>query len=156
MFDLYLLALTWLEWTSMHYRIVSLEVAKLGVKWANRSTIRHRQQTPVQFQGAIWTNKTSCRFVNIDSLFVRRIIKRFCTSLRWLTQDINQSLDSRKTLHTSPSQASYGVSIVRMLKKIDCVITAPHCISSIRLGLQSGFAYVSFEQEQILSKQFSR
>ena len=28
--------------------------------------------------------------------------------------------------HTSPSRASYGVSIVRILEKIDRVITAPH------------------------------
>ena len=28
-------------------------------------------------------------------------------------QNINKSLDSQKTLHNSPSRASYGVSIVR-------------------------------------------
>ena len=43
-------------------------------------------------------------------------------------QNINQTLDSQKTLHSSPSRASYGVSIVRILEKIDRVITAPHCM----------------------------
>ena len=33
-----------------------------------------------------------------------------------------------KTPHKSPSQASYGVSIVRIWEKIDRVIMAPHCI----------------------------
>ena len=37
---------------------------------------------------------------------------------------MNQSLGSQQTPHISPSRASYGVSIVRIL---DCVITAPHC-----------------------------
>ena len=41
---------------------------------------------------------------------------------------MNQILDSQQTPHISPSQASYGVSIVRILEKIDSVITAPRCI----------------------------
>ena len=36
-------------------------------------------------------------------------------------------LESQQTPHTSPSRASYGVSIVRIWEKIDCIITAPHC-----------------------------
>ena len=39
--------------------------------------------------------------------------------------------DSQKTPHTSPSRVSYGVSIVRILEKIDCVIMAPHCTWNI-------------------------
>ena len=35
---------------------------------------------------------------------------------------------SQQTPHTSPSRASYGVSIVRILEKNDRVRTAPHCI----------------------------
>ena len=50
------------------------------------------------------------------------------TALRWQQQNINQTSTSQQTPHTSPSQASYGVSIMRILKKIDCVITALHCI----------------------------
>ena len=34
-------------------------------------------------------------------------------------QNINQSLYSQKTPHILPSWASYGVSIVRILEKID-------------------------------------
>ena len=41
---------------------------------------------------------------------------------------INQALESQQTPHTSPSGASYGVSLVRILEKIDRVITALHCI----------------------------
>ena len=37
----------------------------------------------------------------------------FHTSLHWLTQNINQRLDSQKTLHSS-SSLSYGVSIVKI------------------------------------------
>ena len=47
----------------------------------------------------------------------------------WLMRNVNQSLDAQKTLHTSPSRASYGVSIVKIWEKIDRVITAPHFIS---------------------------
>ena len=38
-----------------------------------------------------------------------------------------QSLESQQTPHTSASQASHGVSVVRILEKIDRVITAPGC-----------------------------
>ena len=52
----------------------------------------------------------------------------FRTPLHWLTQNMNCSLDSQKTLHISPSRVSYGVSFVRNLHEIDRVITAPYCI----------------------------
>ena len=41
------------------------------------------------------------------------------TSLEWLRQKIDQGLHSQKTLHTSPSRVSYGVSIVSILEKTD-------------------------------------
>ena len=40
---------------------------------------------------------------------------------------MDQILESQQTPHISPSRASYGVSIVRIVDKIDRVITAPHC-----------------------------
>ena len=40
---------------------------------------------------------------------------------------MHQRLYSRKTLHISSWRASYGLSFVRILVKIDHVITAPHC-----------------------------
>ena len=42
-------------------------------------------------------------------------------------QNLNQTLISQPTSNMSPSRASYGVSIVRIWVKIDCIITAPHC-----------------------------
>ena len=39
----------------------------------------------------------------------------------------DQILESQETPHLSPSRLSYGVSIVRILQKIDRVITALHC-----------------------------
>ena len=48
------------------------------------------------------------------------------TSLQWLRQNINQGLHSQKTLHSSPSQVSYGVSIVSILEKTEHVIMEPH------------------------------
>ena len=50
------------------------------------------------------------------------------TALRWQQENVNQTSNSQQTPHTSPSWASYGVSIMRKLKKIDRVITAPHCV----------------------------
>ena len=49
-------------------------------------------------------------------------------ALQWLKQNINQNLDSQKTSHSLPSRASYGVSIVRILEKINFLIMTPHCI----------------------------
>ena len=40
-------------------------------------------------------------------------------------ENINQSLPSQKTPHTSASRASYGVSFVSIFKKTDRVIMAP-------------------------------
>ena len=45
-------------------------------------------------------------------------------------QDINQHIDSQKTLHSSPSQASYGVSFVGILEKNDHVIKMFDCFFS--------------------------
>ena len=41
---------------------------------------------------------------------------------------MNWILKSQQTPHTSPSRASYGVSLVRILEKTDRAIMAPHCI----------------------------
>ena len=46
----------------------------------------------------------------------------------WWQQNLNQTSNSQQTPHTSPSRASYGESIVRICEKIDCIITALHCI----------------------------
>ena len=46
-------------------------------------------------------------------------------------QNINQSLYSQKTPYISPSLASYGVSIVRILDTIDRIIMALHCIMNM-------------------------
>ena len=40
---------------------------------------------------------------------------------------MHQILESQQTPHNSPVRASYGVSFVRILKKIYRVITAQHC-----------------------------
>ena len=63
------------------------------------------------------------------------------TVLQWQQQNVNQTLNSQQTPHTSPSRASYGVSIMRNLKKIGQVLMPPQCItlllkiSSAQLGL---------------------
>ena len=43
----------------------------------------------------------------------------------------NQTLNSQKTLHSSPVRVSYGVSFVSILNKIDCIVMAPHSNSSL-------------------------
>ena len=53
--------------------------------------------------------------------------------LHWLTHNMNQTLNSQKTFHTSPSQASYGASFVRVREKIDRVITAPYCNTKLHI-----------------------
>ena len=57
-----------------------------------------------------------------------QFITLLTTALRRQQQNLNQTSNSQQTPHTSPSWASYGASIVRILKKIDRVIMAPHCI----------------------------
>ena len=51
----------------------------------------------------------------------------YCSTV--LRQNINCSLFSGKTPHTSHERASYRVSIVGILEKINRVIASPHCIS---------------------------
>ena len=48
--------------------------------------------------------------------------------LKWLRQNINESLKPQKTLYISSWRASYRLSLVMILEKINRVITAPHCI----------------------------
>ena len=52
--------------------------------------------------------------------------------------ELYQSMNSLKTLHTSPSQASYGLYFVRIWMKIDFVITAPHYIWYNKLSAYEG------------------
>ena len=45
-------------------------------------------------------------------------------ALRWQRQNVYQTLNQQETHHTSPSQASYAVSVVKL---IDWIIKALHC-----------------------------
>ena len=57
---------------------------------------------------------------------------------QWLKQSICQTNAHKKTPHsTSLFQASYGVSYVRILEKIDCVIMAPHCMFAFSIISQA-------------------
>ena len=58
---------------------------------------------------------------------VQYIMVLLHTTIQWQEQNINQIMKSQMTPHTSPLWASYGVSFMRILKKIDHVIMAPHC-----------------------------
>ena len=49
-------------------------------------------------------------------------------ALQWLMQTINQNFYAQNISPSVGSQASYGMFIVRILEKIDCVMMAPHCI----------------------------
>ena len=86
-------------------------------------------EAPVKQSWKAWLNislqcyTVECRYNAIQYNMI------FHTPLHWLTQNINQALHSQKTLHISPSWASYGVSIVMIWEKIDRIITAPHCIN---------------------------
>ena len=55
-------------------------------------------------------------------------IMLFYTALQWMMQNIHQSSYSHKTPHITPSRASYGVYIVRILERIDRVIKVRRCI----------------------------
>ena len=66
--------------------------------------------------------KVECRYNAVQFITILH------TALQWQHQNINQTSKLQQTLHTSPSRASYGVSIMMILKKIDRVIMAPHYI----------------------------
>ena len=55
----------------------------------------------------------------------------FHIDMYWSKQNINQSLNSQKTLHSLASRASYEVSIVRIWEKTDRAKMTPYCISQI-------------------------
>ena len=59
--------------------------------------------------------------------------------MQWQQQNIHQTPHSQKTPHISPFRASYGMSFMKILENIDCVITAPHwhCTFNILCFLQS-------------------
>ena len=81
---------------------------------------------------AIWYRIWSLRFIwgSGVSKCSRYVITRsditeyYPRSTPPVTEGEHQPLNSQKTPHTSPSRASYGMSIVRIVDKIDHVVTA--------------------------------
>ena len=51
------------------------------------------------------------------------------TALQWQQQNMNETWIPQQTPHSSPWWASYGVSVVWKLEKIDSIIMAPHCMA---------------------------
>ena len=58
------------------------------------------------------------------------------TALRWQWQNVDETLNSLQTPHSSPSWVSNGMSVVRILEEIDRIITALSC-SLLQMGLTS-------------------
>ena len=79
------------------------------------------------FETQPFLNTVECRYNTVQLLMIPFM------ALRWQEQNLYQTSNSQQTPLGSPSRASYGVSIVRILEKIDRVLTAPHCIN-IRSG----------------------
>ena len=52
-------------------------------------------------------------------------------------QEVNQISLSQQTPNILPSQASYGVSIVRIEEKFDRVVMAPRCTYKLGLSLKT-------------------
>ena len=65
--------------------------------------------------------------IKISGTILSRVTLKF-DGWPWKT---NQSLNSQKTLHSSPVRVSYGVSVVGILEKID-IIVALHCTVKCR------------------------
>ena len=79
-------------------------------------------QATSHYLGQCWPRSLSSYGVTRPQ-WVNRILH---TTLCWLRHIINHSLNSQQTNHSLPSQGSYGVFIVRILKKIDSIITTAH------------------------------
>ena len=94
--------------------------------------------------------------IQYSAVITRCDIKWYCRQ-QWLMQNISLYLFSQKTPHISPLWASYGVSIVRILEKIDRVITAPHCIcifSCTLSFLQSNQTYSQLFRDRLWNNGF--
>ena len=74
-----------------------------------------------------WCNTVECHYGTVQYDMILHMVRQ------WLRQSMNQRLYSWKTPHISPSQASYGVSFVKIWVKINRVITALQCISEMRV-----------------------
>ena len=76
---------------------------------------------PVRHQYTMVQNTVKCHYNAIQFIMISFMAPW------WEEQNLNQISNSQQTPHTSPSRASYGVSIVRILEKTDHVIMVPHC-----------------------------
>ena len=72
------------------------------------------------------------------------------TALSWQQQNMDQILNSQNTPHSSPSRASYGVSLASILVELDPVITAPLCTS---VNASFAYSYMSMCIQLMLSLQ---
>ena len=91
--------------------------------------------------------------VQWSAVITRSNLSLYYIKLWWRQRNVNQISNSQQTSQTSSSRASYGVSIMRILKKIDRVIMALHCImSSLHFPFCTIFPLISCRQQHI-SKQ---
>ena len=74
-------------------------------------------------------NASTCNHYTVECrCYAVQLIPILPKALRWYQQNVNQTSGSQHAPHASPSQASYCVSIMTILNKIDRVITAPQSI----------------------------
>ena len=117
---------------------------KMIVRCDSHETIFSLMRIPIYRLGDVFILKWSPGFLQLNSRLVNlfhslldtveyhynaahyNIIVH--TSLPWLRQNVNQAMLSQKTHHISPSQMSYGMSVIRIWEKIDQVLMAQHYI----------------------------
>ena len=97
--------------------------SKKGVKYSSAHwSMNHRMYTRIH----TYTHTHTNLYIQSSAVITRSNLSRYY--IRHCDVKKNKILESQQTPHISPSQASYGVSIVRIWAKIHCVITAPRCI----------------------------
>ena len=83
-----------------------------------------------------WRLKAGTVNVQLSAVITRSDLSQYYIRHSDNWQKVNQILESQHTPHISPSRASYGVSVVRILEKIDCVMTAPRCTLTSLISLE--------------------
>ena len=100
--------------------VISRKIALLGVMTAKLS----------KWVAKKWGPTCDCD-ISDSAIYTTAIYRAYTVShmaLWWQWQNADQTLNSQQAPYTSPSRASYGLSVVRISEKIDCIIKAPYCI----------------------------
>ena len=101
--------------------------------------VKKANPMPVRARYGMSLSTVKCHYDRVQHIMI--LLK----AMKWQQQNWNQVSNSQQTPHILPWRARYGLSVVRIWEKINCIVMAQYCILDyIQFGIPVVYAVLYY------------